>query len=95
MGTAYRTSAVPRAFAADSTAIFAVYPPAMYGREFESTTYLLVTSSRAAGDAVVYPCTADGLVLSFMAVGMAAVRNHAAGLRAAGYELELVMPRGA
>lgn len=95
MGTAFRTPIPPTVFTtpADSTAVFAVYPPVPYGES--ETAHLLVTSSNLARDSMVYPCDRAGQLLDWKAIAVVAVRNHAAALRAAGYELELVMPRGA
>ena len=68
-------------------AVYAVFPPAVFdGRE--ATPYVFVTSSPAAGDTQVLPCTPEGYVLNLLLLGHVVALDHAAALRAAGYELE-------
>lgn len=89
MGTAFRTSTPPPDPRGNHEAIYAVYPPAVFdGRE--ATPYVFVTSSPLADDTQVLPCTPEGYVLNLLLLGHVTVQDHAAALRAAGYELEEV-----
>jgi hypothetical protein len=86
-GTAYRTNIRPER-TANIDSIYAVYPPARYGRA-EETTHVYVSSSPMVGDTVVHPCDRDGNVLSLQLLGCVPVLNHRKALEAAGYELEV------
>lgn len=91
-GTALRTPTPPPEPGSNDEAIYAVYPPAVFdGRE--ATPYVFVTSSPAAGDTQVLPCTPEGYVLNLLLLGHVVALDHAAALRVAGYELEEVTPR--
>lgn len=91
LGTAYRTPVVPTVDPAAS--VYAVFPPAAYDRGRRETTNLWVVSSAQVGDTCVYPCTRDGELLAFELLACVPIENHRAGLRAAGYELEVVCVR--
>ena len=86
-GTAFRTPLPTPEPGINDEAIYAVFPPAVFdGRE--ATQYVFVTSSLLAGDTQVLPCTREGYVLNLLLLGHVVALDHAAALRAAGYELE-------
>lgn len=87
LGTAYRTNAEP--VMDPDGSVYAVFPSASFAAGTRSTTHLLVISSGAVGDTCVYPSTNTGAFAAYELLGHVLIRNHRAGLRAAGYELEV------
>lgn len=90
-GSAYRTRAVPHTDHSTldgDCAVFAVYPPAVHAHGV--TSYVAVQASPLANDAGVYPCDANGLLLSWHLLGCMVGTSHARVLRVAGWELEEV-----
>ena len=86
-GTAIRTPYPTPEPGINDEAIYAVYPPAQFG-DREVTPYVFVTACPLAGDTQVLPCTPEGYVLNLLLLGHVTCLDHAAALRAAGYELE-------
>ena len=86
-GTAFRTPLPTPEPGDNDEAIYAVFPPAEFGNR-EATQYVFVTACPDAGDTQVLPCTREGYVLNLLLLGHVVALDHAAALRAAGYELE-------
>lgn len=91
-GTAIRTPIPPTVFttADDNAAVYAVYPRVRFGSGLQSTAFVIVSSSELVGDTVIHPCDRTGQMVGFDLIGHASVRVHAAALRQAGYDLEVV-----
>lgn len=94
-GSAYRTNIVPSVYTteSDSAAVYAIWPPKKYYYGRHATTLLLVSSSALVGDTVVHPCTPAGEI-EWELVAHVPVQSHRQALATAGYDLELVVPRG-
>ncbi|MFB8031331.1 hypothetical protein [Streptomyces sp. NPDC055990] len=88
-GTAVRTSIATPDPVENDEAVYLVDPPARINA-VETTPYVLVTSSPAAGDTQVLPCSAEGFVLNLVLLGRVRPMDHAVALRAAGWEPEEV-----
>lgn len=93
-GVAYRTPMRPTVFTTvdDNAAVYAVHPPAVY-QDTESTSFVIVAWSQAAGDTVIYPCDDRGQMLSFSLIACVVTKVHRVALLMAGYTLEAVRPR--
>ncbi|AHH20759.1 hypothetical protein NONO_c59830 [Nocardia nova SH22a] len=97
-GSAYRTPIRPRTeFGAftDGAAVYAVYPPTPYVTTSSPTalgvtSHVIVSMAARKHETVVYPCTPDGELLSWEPVATVDLCDHGRGLRATGYDMEVV-----
>lgn len=95
MGSAYKTPTPATVYTTvdDNAAVYALYPPVSFDSGFRSTAFVIVASSELVGDTVIHPCDRNGQMLGFDLIACVPVRVHAAALRDAGYDLEVVIPR--
>jgi hypothetical protein len=96
-GSAYRTSVQPYTeFGPFITgaAVYAVYPPMPYvvgiPQALGVTSHIIVSAVARTRDTRVFPCSSEGELLSWLPIATVDVCDHAAGLREAGYDLEVV-----
>lgn len=95
MGTAYLTPIPPKVYTAttdDVAAVYAVHPLAIYQKQ-HTTAFVVVASSQLVNDTVVYPCDCTGEMLALELLACVPIQNHRQALRAAGWDLEVVIPR--
>jgi len=92
MGSAYRTNIEPRFEPRNDNAVYAVWPPALFLGGL--TTLIAASTSSALGDTCLYPVAKSGHLVCGRLIGCWNTPIHRTALRNAGYELELVVPRG-
>lgn len=87
LGTAYRTPIVPLFDIGSDTAIYAVWPPAVY--DGGTTTLIGASTSLVLGDTFLFPAERSGELRIARVIRGVNTPVHRQALAAAGYELEV------
>lgn len=96
-GSAYRTVIRPSTELGPfvtGAAVFALYPPVPFdsGIPYDAgvTSYVIVSAVPWSNDTHIFPCTEEGVLLSWLPLESVGGLDHSRALRVAGYEVEEV-----